>query len=34
MMKSAQVAEHVKNKYPKVFSGGVVCFKGTVHMDI
>ena len=34
MMKSAQMAKHVKNKYPKFFSGGVGCFKGTVHIDI
>ena len=34
MMKSAQMAKHVKNKYPKVFSGGVGCFKGTIHIDI
>ena len=33
-MKSAQLAEHVKNKYPKVFSGGVGCFRGTIHIDI
>ena len=32
MMKSSQTAEHVKNKYPKVFSGGVGCFKGTIHI--
>ena len=34
MMKSAQMAKHVKNKYPKVFSGEVSCFKGIVHIDI
>ena len=34
MMKSAHMAKHVKNKYSKVFSGGVGCFKGTVHIDI
>ena len=28
------MAEHVKKKYPKVFSGGVGCFKGTVHIDL
>ena len=28
------MAEHVKKKFPKVFSGGVGCFKGTVHIDI
>ena len=34
MMKSTQMAEHVKNKYSKVFSGRVGCFKGTIHIDI
>ena len=34
MLKSAQMTEHVKMKFPKVFSGGVGCFKGTVHIDI
>ena len=28
------MAEHVKKKFPKVFSGGVGCFKGTVHIDL
>ena len=34
MQKSAEIAEQMKKKYPKVFSGGVGCFKGTVHIDI
>ena len=34
MIKSAQMAKHVKNKYPKFFSGGVSFFKGTVHIEI
>ena len=34
MQKSAEIAEQMKKKYPKVFSGGVRCFKGTVHIDI
>ena len=34
MLKSARMAEHVKKKFPKVFSGGVGCFKGTVHIDL
>ena len=34
MLKSVHMAEHVKKKFPKVFSGGVGCFKGTVHIDL
>ena len=34
MLKSIQMTEHVKKKFPRVFSGGVGCFKGTVHIDI
>ena len=26
--------QHEKNTYPKIFSGGVSCFIGTIHIDI
>ena len=34
MLKSVHMAEHMKKKFPKVFSGGVGCFIGTVHIDL